>query len=312
MPCLRYEDEGTSDIQNRGHDRTRDGVCRMTIDWNEVWHTTMERHLASKHIGKDDLYWSSRERVEQFNERIKKNDWAKGRRIMQSMDISSESRVLDIGAGPGTLVIPLSRVVSHVTAIEPAPYMIEFLQGNIADENVENVDYIQKTWEEVDTDADLEGSYDVVIASYSLGMYDIRSALKKMVDISTGYVYLLWFSGLTSWDELYLKAWPRVHGNEYVPGPKVNLLYNVLYDLGIYPNMEVTKMEMEMTYGSVGEAVDDLADRFVARDEASRSRLSTFLAEVMRKTEGSYVLDVYQWSTMLWWHRDNIGGCGIH
>jgi SAM-dependent methyltransferase len=280
----------------------------MTIDWNDLWRTTMERHLASKHIGKEDLYWSSRERVAQFNGHIKKNDWAKGRRIMESMDISPRSRVLDIGAGPGTLVIPLARIVSHVTAVEPAPYMIEFLEKNIREESVENVDYLQKAWEEVDPEDDLGGDYDIVVASYSLGMYDIRSAIEKMVDISTGYVYLLWFSGLTSWDELYLKAWPRIHGHEYLPGPKVNILYNVLYDMGIYPTMEVTKMEMAMTYDSVDDAVDELQGRFVAKDEAKRSDLASFLDEVLREENGMYVLDVYQWRTLVWWHRDDISG----
>ena len=39
-----------------------------------------------------------------------------------------ESRVLDIGAGPGTLAIPFDQKVAHVTAVEPAECMCSVMR----------------------------------------------------------------------------------------------------------------------------------------------------------------------------------------
>lgn len=43
--------------------------------------------------------------------------------IIWKMDIRENSRILDIGAGPGTLAIPLVQKEAHVTAGEPAEGM---------------------------------------------------------------------------------------------------------------------------------------------------------------------------------------------
>jgi hypothetical protein len=42
-----------------------------------------------------------------------------------------------------------------------------------------------------------------------------------------------------SWDMYSRKLWLSLHGCEYRQGPKVDVLFNVLLNMGIYSNMKV-------------------------------------------------------------------------
>ena len=82
-----------------------------------------------------------------------------------------------VSAGPGTLAIPFAEKAAHVTAVEPAEGMCSVMQEKMAEFGVKNITIVQKRWEDVDVARDLEPPYDVVIASFSLGMQDIRAAI---------------------------------------------------------------------------------------------------------------------------------------
>jgi hypothetical protein len=77
--------------------------------------------------------------------------------------------------------------------------MLYCLKENIKAEGLINVSWIHKKWEDVDL-KDLDAPYDVVVASFSLAMPDIREAVIKMNKVSSKYVYLNWFAGMPSWE----------------------------------------------------------------------------------------------------------------
>ena len=66
-------------------------------------------------------------------------------------------------------------------------------------------------WEDVDIARDLKAPYDIVIASLSLTMYDIREALQKMDAAATDSVHLFWFADM---------AFYRIHKSAGFPGNK--------------------------------------------------------------------------------------------
>ena len=53
------------------------------------------------------------------------------------------------------------------------------LRDNIEDVQIQNILCVQKRWEDVDIQKDLEAPYDVVMASYPLGMADIGEASNR-------------------------------------------------------------------------------------------------------------------------------------
>ena len=154
------------------------------IDWNEIWKSQMKRSRESS-PGRDCArIWSSKESALRFWDMCKKEQ-NRIERVIWETDITEKSRVLDIGAGPGTLAIPLAQKATHVTAVEPADGMCSVMREKMAEYGVENITIVQKRWEEVDVARDLDPPYDVVVASFSLGMMDIRDAIEKMIQASS-------------------------------------------------------------------------------------------------------------------------------
>jgi 2-polyprenyl-3-methyl-5-hydroxy-6-metoxy-1,4-benzoquinol methylase len=56
---------------------------------------------------------------------------------------------LDVGAGCGTLALPLSRAGKRVTAIDPSPAMLDVLKEEIRKEGLKNIRPVLAAWGEV-------------------------------------------------------------------------------------------------------------------------------------------------------------------
>lgn len=273
------------------------------IDWNEVWKSQMS-HSRLSSSGRDcSKIWESRESALQFwnmcqqeRSRIDKTIW--------ETDTTPQSRVLDIGAGPGTLAIPFAQKVTHVTAVEPAEGMVSVMREKMAEFAVQNITVVQKRWEDVDVEEDLQPPYDVVIASFSLGMPNIRSAIEKMMRASSRYVYLYHFAGETSWDRQWSELWPKLHGREYQPAPKCDVLYNVLYQMGIYPHIRVFLLEHNQRYNSLDEAQKALEPQAQAKTEEQKAILRDYLSKVLRAEGNALVLPGSSLRVKMWWEKN--------
>ena len=270
------------------------------IDWNEVWKDKMEAQKRACLNTDCGSIWKNKESAKRFWE-MSRNNGDRIEKTIQGMVLTPDSRVLDIGAGPGSLAIPLAERVAHVTAVEPAEGMMSVLKENIETYGIENINCVHKDWEVVDAKMDLYGPYDVVFASYSLGMKDIRSSIRKMIDVSSGYIYLYWFAGETSWDMHSRKLWPSLHGYEYQQGPKIDVLYNVLYDMGIYPNMEVFPFEHVQTFVSLDEAVENFKPHYAVTSEEQEEILRAYLKELLEDENGNIVNRGWSTRVKLWW-----------
>jgi len=273
------------------------------IDWNEVWKSRTRENRSSS-PGRDCArIWESRESALRFwnmcrqeRSRIDKTVW--------ETNITAASRVLDIGAGPGTLAIPFAGKAAHVTAVEPAVGMCSVMQEKMAEFGVKNITIVQKRWEDVDVARDLEPPYDVVIASFSLGMQDIRAAIEKMMQASSRYVYLYHFAGPTSWDRQWQELWPRLHGRTYCPGPKCDVLYNVLYQMGIYPHIRTFRLEHNQRYSTLDEAVAALAPQAQAETEEQKAILGEYLRGALREEDGALLMPGSSIRVKMWWEKD--------
>ncbi|MHB1536731.1 MAG: class I SAM-dependent methyltransferase [Acidimicrobiales bacterium] len=72
---------------------------------------------------------------------------------------------VDIGAGTGSLAIPLAGQVGSVTAVDISPTMLEVLQRKARAAGVENVKTVACPVEELDLDP---GSVDLIVSNYAL------------------------------------------------------------------------------------------------------------------------------------------------
>lgn len=261
-------------------------VQTQKIDWNRVWKETMS--LKEKKEKRHSIKWENKSIAKKFWTRTQKNA-DNTKKTLDEIPLKKSFRVIDIGSGPGRLTIPISKRVNHVTAVEPAKGMRQVLIENLKKENIKNVDCVAKSWEDIDINKDLSGPYDVSIAAFSLGVPDIKEAIEKIISVTNGYVFLYWFCGSTPWDDNSSVLWPLLYGEEYTPGPKADVIYNVLYDMGIYPDMHVFEMDHTTYFPGMEEAVSEFKSQFDISTDQQEEILIKYLKNKLVYENEQYI-----------------------
>ena len=278
-------------------------MAEKLIDWDEVWKNRMLRYNESHgHMDCAD-FWENKKIAKHYLSTAENNKKGRIEETIRDIVISPMSRVLDIGSGPGTLTIPLAEKVAHVTAIEPAEGMLSVLQEKIAEHGLINIACIQKKWEHIDITKDLEGPYDVVIASLSLGMQDIRKSILKMIDACSKYIYLYWFAGEPAWEIRYKKLWPALHGTDYHASPKCDILFNVLYNIDIYPHITVLPYKHCNRFYSLDEAVEYFIPRYRITMYRQKQILRNYLKQILDEDNDSLLLWTSATYVKIWWEK---------
>ena len=269
------------------------------MDWNELWKELMQKSSWSRrHRGGDMTdFWNKR--AKHYSESIKRHNHAE--RIIAKLDIDPECTILDIGAGPGTLAIPLAKMVRHVTAVDPSTGMLACLKENAVTEGLKNITYINKKWEDVEIGTDI-AEHDIVIASHSITMPDIKEALSRMNDVAKRCVYVFTFAGGRMWD--YNTLWPKLYGEEYQPGPDYIYLYNVLYGMGIYANVEIANSEYKQQFSNLDDAVAQWKENLAVLTPDAEEMIKSHLSGTLIKEDGKLWSNREMRSAMIWWRKD--------
>jgi ubiquinone/menaquinone biosynthesis C-methylase UbiE len=234
-----------------------------------------------------DNYYDCEERAESYDKSEK--IWIDGEKRATALDPDPSWSVLDIGSGPGILAVPLARRVRRVTVVEPSLPMIRCLKRHLDAERLSNVKIINALWEDIS--ADDVGVHELAIASYSLNFQDIRDALQKMNCVATKKAYIYWFAGVTSWEQMRIDLFPQIYGRIYTPYPKINVLYNLLYDLGLYPDMEVLEgTSFAREYCNYHEAFSYLKSTLNVSDERFDGLLRRYIDERWKRNNGKLVM----------------------
>jgi SAM-dependent methyltransferase len=272
-------------------------------DWNEIWKFRQKQHELSRVSDDQSHNWDKKENAERYDANSRTEYDARIRLTLDGLDATRDSRVLDIGAGPGTLAIPLAPRVRHITAVEPGAGMVSILRERAAKEGITNISCVQKLWEDVDIDRDLSGPYDIVIASLSLTMEDIREALEKMDATSRQYVCLYWFVDFPFWERMYADLWEPLHGSPYYAGPKADCLFNLLYQMGIYANVEMLPLGKEYRFASHREMEEFFNKRFDARTAEQQGIVKKYLAPLIRNEGVDIVISGNSTFAKIWWEK---------
>jgi SAM-dependent methyltransferase len=259
------------------------------LDWNNAWMDAQWLNIDSGHGGECWHSWADKEAAKEYFQHSLHSYATKERIADLCSQVRPESRVLDIGAGPGNIAIPIARIAEQLTAVEPAPGMAAVFQDQLSMENIDNIQLINKKWDDVDTE-ELRPPYDLSFASFSMGMIDLKASIEKMMEVTLGTIVIFWHAGIQSWDRESMELWPLLHGKPYYPVPESNIIFNLLYSMGIYPDIKVLRHNRKIVYDSFETALEAYAGRYDAKDPEKRRVLEKYLKDKLYQADGKRML----------------------
>lgn len=272
------------------------------IDWNELWKAIRVKSIERSRKDRDPAaIWDKRAAAYQRGTR---DDHEATALDLGFLDIRPGDTVLDMGAGTGRLAVPLAGKAARVTALDPSGGMLNVLRERMQRAGHSNYSCVQMKWEDVEIGRDIE-PHDVVIAAFSLGFYDLGSALAKLDRAAKRSVYLFWHAG--EWrgaEEMVL--YREVFGKEGVLQkgyPDYIFPVNILHDSGIFADVNIYQAAWRSSYESVEEAVEAWVTMHYP-DIRDRSPVTAFFSRVLRPdTSGRLVHAAIRPTAVIRWTK---------
>jgi len=211
----------------------------MEMDFEKIW--------AEKYESKEKTEIDRWNKIaKDLSETRKTNNYEYGRKVLNTLlqeeVLNENSKVLEIGAGPGTFLIPFSKNVRKITAVEPSKGMIEKMIENAKEAGIENYEIINKKWQDVNV-SKIKNEHDLVIASYVLGVRvfkNIWKQLKKMEKASRKFCSVIDRTG--SWNKERKNLWRKVMGDTERPSyTNLPIIYNILIEKERQPKHKTVK-----------------------------------------------------------------------
>jgi SAM-dependent methyltransferase len=198
-------------------------------------------------------------------------------------EVSPSTTVLDVGGGAGRFALPLALRCQHVMVVEPSPSMGESLRQIAAEARINNVSLMAKRWEE----AEVEPA-DVVLSAHVIYMVeDIRAFVTKVVAHARQKVLMPTFMRPPM--ARYAPFWRWVHGEDKHELPGAGELMQVLWEMDIYPDLEMFEPRPSRAFKDWLTALETLRRRIhVKPDTAEDAGLQRAMRELLIETPDGY------------------------
>lgn len=268
--------------------------------FRERWRQLKLAHCAVPNYGNSSQFWGNRKKIHTVYTKGDTDHDAITATRLAAMNLPGGSRVLDIGAGPGTYAIPLAKNGCKVTVVDPSPVMRELLEARMKKEKIETITVIPKRWEDVEP-AELGAPFDVIIASFSLTMMDMGAALAKMHASCQGTVHLFWFLTSPAWAQVNRDLWPHLHGGSFPGEPTADWLWQILYEMGIFASICPEPGFPPARYANVDEAVEEFRQRLNCTTPAHEEIVRNYFQTVLKQDDNGFTLGNGTRSAHIWW-----------
>ncbi len=193
--------------------------------------------------------------------------------------------LLDVGAGTGRFALALAPYIQHITAVEPNATMLDYLKRDAMGEELTNVSLLYTTWQDAPSDL----SADIVLCSHVLyPIWDVDTFISKLLAATrhTCYIYMRAMHFDTSTSVL----WKHFHGDDRQPAPGYIHALDVLFDMGIYADVEIVRMPGVIRYSSLDVAVEELREQLILpSDEETTGQLRHLLEGWLIERNGAFI-----------------------
>jgi 2-polyprenyl-3-methyl-5-hydroxy-6-metoxy-1,4-benzoquinol methylase len=253
----------------------------------EAWKQRVAAHREQSHKIRSALGVIGQDRWEPFFSFFKadprRTDDIEVNRLAQ--EVTPTTTLLDVGAGAGRFALPLALRCKQVTAVEPSPSMGETLRHLAAEAGIDNVTLVASPWDEAEVEpADVVLSAHVIYSTEDIGPFVMKLAAhaRQRVCMPTF---------MRPPRARYAPFWPWVHGEDKQELPGAAELMQVLWELGIYPNLEMYAPIPFRPFKDWQRALDTLRPRlFVTPDTEHDARLQQAMRELLTATPEGYVI----------------------
>lgn len=261
------------------------------IDWNQIY---LQRSAARKPSTCE--FWNKR--APSFTKHALSTPYSED--FIKILQPEPDWTIFDMGCGSGTLAWPLAKLVKHVTGADFSEKMLESLNERAQAEGLTNITTHQMSWTD---DWDVIGvkSHDIVIASRSMIVGDFAAAVRKLVNVARKRVYLALSVDSGPKDQRLFEAL----GRDYLLGMDYIFCHNILYQMGIRPNINMIRSTKHTVYESEEAAREDLIAVFLKDMQPEEvAKFDAYLQEHLHKVTGGWQLDypkTTRWA-VIWWN----------
>jgi len=267
---------------------------KYNLNWKNVWKEMQYQRMRPVKIEFDPAF---REKfAKDYSEAAKFKNYEYGRKATEVLkEILQENfEVLEIGAGPGTLTIPLAKRVKKVVVIESSKLAVCYLQKNLAESAVNNVEIMKKNWEKVD----FRNSFDLVICSHFLWQVkDIEGHLKKMENTSNRYCAVIQPVGRES---IVKDTWAKITGEDYKEQFEADadqFVYLILRDWKRLVNVKIIKYNTERNLEQEIRYIASFVGKYKVIDKDTQKSIRKFL--ISKSVNGMF--EAQRSAVVMWW-----------
>ena len=247
-------------------------------EWRHVWEEMRDQRMMPVRVGYDPEFRAKL--AEDHSEIAKYNNYEYGRRAIDALDaiLDENCRVLEIGAGPGTLTIPLAAKVKQVVVIESSEVAVKSLRRNLDDCRVENVEIMDRNWMEVG-EREIGGGFDLVVCSHFLWqMKDLEKHLEKMEGASGKYCAVIQPAGR---DDMVKEMWTEITGKSYMGefDPDADYFaYLILRQWGRLVDVRIMNYGMERNFEQEVRYIASFMGNYMEADSRMKETIEQYIS----------------------------------
>ncbi len=255
----------------------------------ERWHAILgaraqQMNEAYARVGRNSTdYWSRR--ADNYHRATRETVVHNPLLLKLRTEVTSQTMLLDVGAGTGRFALQLAPLAKQVMAVEPNAAMLSYARQAAQTQHISNISFIPTTWQAAP--ADLQA--DIVLCSHVLyPIWDIDTFLLKLRAATQHICYI--YLRATPLDALTEHLWQHFHGTPRCLSPGYIHALDVMYELGIYADVQVVRTEVSPRYDSLDRAVDELLEQLIlSDDEHTRAELRDLSEPWLVKRAGMLV-----------------------
>ena len=250
-------------------------MTRENRDWNAEWMRLSDR----REVVHDAAFWDRR--APDFRGGDETTPYVAG--FIASMRIRPGESVLDVGCGSGALALPLARAGHDVVALDFSSGMLDALRRRAAADGLRNVTTVHAAWDD-DWHAAGVDAADVVIASRSLDVRDLRAALEKLDAFARRRICITLPADGLLYPQLLAQA---AVGRPPTKRGDHGIALHVLSQMGIEAEVILLQHASHSRYDSREAALESLRRMVAPTDEREERALERYVTEHLVETTGA-------------------------